>query len=111
MQILKQTINSYEDTYKSGYDKSYPSIELVRFEKIFFKKKGLVLDFGCGPGTNGIHFLKKGYKVTFCDISINALKKVKEKIKKSKLRKNFEIINLIKDQKFLVAKSGKGRRR
>ena len=104
MQILKQTINSYEDTYKSGYDKSYPSIELVRIEKIFFKKKGLVLDFGCGPGTNGIHFLKKGYKVTFCDISINALKKVKEKIKKSKLRKNFEIINLIKDQKFFKEK-------
>ena len=49
-----------------------------------------MLDFGCGPGTNGIHFLKKGYKVTFCDISINALKKVKEKIKKSKLRKTLK---------------------
>ena len=65
---------------------------------------GHVLDFGCGPGTNGIHFLKNGYKVTFCDISINALKKVREKIKKNKLKKNFKIINLVKNQKFFKEK-------
>ncbi len=104
MKILKQTINSYEGTYSLGYDKSYPSIELIRIEKIFFNEKGHVLDFGCGPGTNGIHFLKNGYKVTFCDISINALKKVREKIKKNKLKKNFKIINLVKNQKFFKEK-------
>ena len=59
MKILKQTLKSYDKTYKNGYDKDYPSLELVRIEKIFFKKKGNVLDYGCGPGTNGIHFLKK----------------------------------------------------
>tara|TARA_B100001093_G_scaffold495600_1_gene540279 strand:+ start:9573 stop:10238 length:666 start_codon:yes stop_codon:yes gene_type:complete len=104
LKILKQTINSYEGTYSLGYDKSYPSIELIRIEKIFFNEKGHVLDFGCGPGTNGIHFLKNGYKVTFCDISINALKKVREKIKKNKLKKNFKIINLVKNQKFFKEK-------
>lgn len=104
MKILKQTINSYENTYKSGYDKEYPSIELVRIEKIFLKKKGHILDFGCGPGTNGIHFLNNGYEVTFCDISNTALKKVKEKIKKKKVKKNFKIINLIKNKFFFKKK-------
>jgi len=40
MKILSSTIKSYDSTYKSGYDKDYPSLELVRIEKIFFKKKG-----------------------------------------------------------------------
>ena len=78
MKISKKTKNSYETTYKDGYDKDYPSIELVRLEKLFFnQKKGKALDFGCGPGTNGLHLLKKGYHVTFCDISDSALKKVR----------------------------------
>ena len=100
MKILKQTINSYENTYKSGYDKEYPSLEIVRIGKIFLKKRGHILDFGCGPGTNGIHFLKNGYQVTFCDISKTALQKVKEKIKKKKIKKNFKIVNLIKNKLF-----------
>ena len=41
MQISKLTISAYEKTYLEGYDKNYPSIELVRIEKIFFKKKDL----------------------------------------------------------------------
>ena len=36
MKISKKTKNSYETTYKDGYDKEYPSIELVRLEKLFF---------------------------------------------------------------------------
>ena len=87
MKILSSTIKSYDSTYKSGYDKDYPSLELVRIEKIFFEKKGSCLDFGCGPGTNGIHLLKKGYSLTFCDISKFALKKVKKKLENSKLKK------------------------
>ena len=65
---------------KDGYDKTYPSIELVRIENIFFKKKGNLLDFGCGPGSNGLHFLKKGFQVTFCDISSKALSNVRKKL-------------------------------
>ena len=65
MKLIDQTKKSYELTYANGYDKSYPSLEVVRLENLFFKnQKGSVLDFGCGPGTNGIHFLKKGYNVT-----------------------------------------------
>ena len=83
MKISKSTILAYDKTYKDGYDKKYPSIELVRIEKIFFRKKGLVLDYGCGPGSNGIHLLLSGYNVVFCDISKLALKKLKVNLKRS----------------------------
>ena len=100
MKILKQTLKSYDKTYKNGYDKDYPSLELVRIEKIFFKKKGNVLDYGCGPGTNGIHFLKKGYNITYCDISDFALKKTKKKILELKIKKNFKLVNIAKNKSF-----------
>ena len=105
MKISKKTKNSYETTYKDGYDKDYPSIELVRLEKLFFnQKKGKALDFGCGPGTNGLHLLKKGYHVTFCDISDGALKKVKQKIKFNKIKKNYKIVNLSKNENYFSNK-------
>jgi 2-polyprenyl-3-methyl-5-hydroxy-6-metoxy-1,4-benzoquinol methylase len=104
MKVDKKTKKSYDLTYKNGYDKMYPSIEVVRLEKLFFKsKKGSVLDFGCGPGTNGIHFLNNGYKVTFCDISTEALKKVKRKINQIR-KKNFSIINFSKSADFFLNK-------
>ena len=106
MKILGRTKNSYDLTYKDGYNKGYPSLEVVRLEGLFFKnKKGSVLDFGCGPGTNGIHFLKKGYKVTFCDISDIALKLVRKKIKDNKIKKNFKIVNLFKNNYFFNKKT------
>ena len=92
MKLISQTKKSYELTYANGYDKSYPSLEVVRLENLFFNNpKGRVLDFGCGPGTNGIHFLKKGYNVTFCDLSENALKKLRKKLKLLKIKKNYKI--------------------
>ena len=105
MKKLLRTKLAYDATYKSGYDKSYPSIELVRLEKIFFKEKGKILDFGCGPGLNGLHFLKKKYNVTFCDISGEALKKVKQKLKKSRVKSNFKIVNFSKNKKFFKKKT------
>ncbi len=83
--ISTKTVKSFEGLYDKGYDKEYPSIELVRIHKSIinnnFKK---VLDFGSGHGANGIHFLKHNFKVTFCDISNNAIKQSKKKIKKIK---------------------------
>ena len=99
MQISKSTISAYEKTYLEGYDKNYPSIELVRIEKIFFKKKGLVLDYGCGPGSNGIHFLLNGYNVIFCDISKTALNNLKKKLSKLdlKFQKKYKIVNVLNE--------------
>ena len=104
MKIDKKTKKSYDLTYKNGYDKMYPSLEVVRLEKLFFKsKKGQILDFGCGPGTNGIHFLKNGHKVTFCDISKEALKKIKKKLNLLR-NKNYSIVNFSKNANFFENK-------
>ncbi len=99
MEISKTTISAYEKTYRQGYDKKYPSIELVRIEKLFFKRKGLILDYGCGPGSNGIHFLLNGYKVIFCDISKIALNNLKKKLSKLdlKFQKKYKIINVLNE--------------
>ena len=106
MRVNNQTKKSYELTYAGGYDKSYPSLEAVRLEKLFFKNhKGKILDFGCGPGTNGLHFLKLGYDVTFCDISSNALKKVKKKLKINKIKRTLKSLTLVKKTIFSKQKS------
>tara|TARA_Y100000816_G_C26057788_1_gene555187 strand:+ start:306 stop:1010 length:705 start_codon:yes stop_codon:yes gene_type:complete len=86
------TIFSFDDIYDKGYDKSYPSIELVRIESLFFnKKKGKLLDFGTGPGTNGLHFLKQGYDVSFIDVSKNAINKLKAKIIRNYKNKKYDL--------------------
>ena len=36
MKLISQTKKSYELTYANGYDKSYPSLEVVRLENLFF---------------------------------------------------------------------------
>ena len=77
--IPSLTLKAFNKLYNKGYDKMYPDINLVRIEKVFFKKKGLLLDFGCGPGQNGLHFLRIGYKVYFSDISNVLIQKLKKK--------------------------------
>ncbi|MAV58737.1 MAG: hypothetical protein CMG07_02170 [Candidatus Marinimicrobia bacterium] len=75
------SIESFEDIYAKGYDKKYPSIELVRIaSNIKLPKNSNILDFGCGPGSNGMHFLNNYNKVYFADISLNAINLVKSKI-------------------------------
>ena len=45
--LNKNTIDSFEDLYKRGYDKTYLNIELVRLELLFLEKnKNKTLDFG-----------------------------------------------------------------
>ena len=90
-----QTRDSFNDIYRKGYNKDYPSIELVRISKILKIKKNIkVLDYGCGPGSNGIHFVNRGNYVTFVDVSEFAIKSLKKKIPFSK-RKSvfFDLVN------------------
>ena len=85
------TAEVFNKLYSDGYNKKYPSTDLVRLESWYFKNKpGKSLDYGCGPGTNGLHLLDSGYNVVFADVSIEAINKVNEKIKKrsSNIRKN-----------------------
>ena len=75
-------IEQYEKAAE-GDVKQYPSLELVRLEKIFFEKKGRkLLEYAFGSGCNTIHLLKCGYEVHGIDVSSNWLKKTRERIKK-----------------------------
>lgn len=81
--VRDHTAQTFEEVYKGGYDKNYPSIDLVRLEAWYLKRKpGRVLDYGCGPGTNGLHLLDNGYEVVFTDVAREALKKVEQKLAK-----------------------------
>ena len=73
------------DEYERGNSetsKNYPSLELVRLEQIFKNKLGHIFEYGFGSGCNTEHLLKKGYKVTGIDVSNNAIKFSKQRLKK-----------------------------
>ena len=79
-------------------NKLYPSLEIVRLEKIFFKsKKGKLLDYACGGGCNAIHLLKCGYNVYGIDVNLNSLKLLRKISKKNKKLKKPELFLLKKD--------------
>ncbi len=40
----------------------------------FVKKKGLVLDLGCGPGQDTNYFVSKGFRTIGIDLSVNMIK-------------------------------------
>lgn len=62
-------------------NKDYPSLELVRLERLFLKnQKGKLLEYGFGSGCNTLHLSKKKYDITALDISKNAIIKFKKKI-------------------------------
>ena len=80
--VQNAAIEQYEKA-ADGDVKQYPSLELVRIEKKFFKKKDAkLLEYAFGSGCNTIHLLKCGYKISGIDVSSNWVKKTKERIKK-----------------------------
>ena len=87
----------------SETSKNYPSLELVRLEQIFFKNKlGHIFEYGFGSGCNTEHLLKKGYKVTGIDVSNNAIKFSKQRLKK--YGKKVKLFKLLKNSKKLPFK-------
>ena len=96
-------IDEYERGNATTY-KDYPSLELVRLESIFFKNIfGKVLEYGFGTGCNTEHLLKKNYHVTGIDISKNACRVTKNRIKRFKGK--FKLYHLKKDAKKLPFKN------
>lgn len=59
-----------------------------KFLKNYIKKKGSILDLGCGTGEFIHRFLKDGYDVTGVDISDKMIKVANEKIKSKNLKNN-----------------------
>ena len=70
-----EAVEQYEKA-ADGDVKLYPSLELVRLEKWFFKsKKGKLLEYAFGSGCNTIHLSKCGYNIYGLDVSKNWVKK------------------------------------
>jgi 2-polyprenyl-3-methyl-5-hydroxy-6-metoxy-1,4-benzoquinol methylase len=79
--VREENAKVFETVYEGGWDKMYPSVDLVRLESWYFNKiSGRAMDYGCGPGTNGLHLLDSGYEVLFTDVARKALKKVENKL-------------------------------
>lgn len=82
--VQRKAIEQYNKSILSS-NKDYPSLELVRLEKIFFQKpRGKLLEYGFGSGCNTLHLLKKKYNVVALDVAKNAIIKFKKKNKKYK---------------------------
>ena len=97
--VQDAAIEQYEKAAK-GDVKQYPSLELVRLEKIFFQgKKGKLLEYAFGSGCNTIHLLKCGYNVCGIDVSSNWLKRTSKRIKKLDYIKKQPIFSLLNPKK------------
>jgi ubiquinone/menaquinone biosynthesis C-methylase UbiE len=77
----------WDDAYQSGeyqmdWEYAYPSQELVALVAAGVpKKRGTILDVGCGSGQEAVFLAKCGYNVIGVDISANALR-IAEKLAK-----------------------------
>ena len=70
----------WEKEFKSGSDKNYPNIELVRLEKWFFNNKpGKLIEYGFGSGVNTRHMGRCGYSIYGVDATEGAIVKAKSK--------------------------------
>lgn len=79
--VVPCNVEKYEDVYRSGYDKRYPNLDLVRLEGWYLKKQpGKVLDFACGTGVNMIHMLECGYNAVGVDAAEESIKLVQKKL-------------------------------
>lgn len=68
-------------------NKEYPSLEIVRLEKLFFKSKpGKILDYAIGGGCNAFHFIKKKYDLVGIDTNPSLKKLLKRVAKEKKLK-------------------------
>lgn len=66
--------------------------EWYKFLKIFIKKKGTVLDLGCGTGEFVWRFLRDGFSVIGVDLSPKMLQMCEKKLLKKNLANNYKLI-------------------
>jgi len=79
--VHPDVVEKWDRGFAGGSDKRYPSLDLVRLEKWFFKGlPGRLLEYGCGSGVNLIHMLECGYDADAMDASSEAIKVVQRKL-------------------------------
>lgn len=66
--------------------------EWYKFLKMFIKKKGTVLDLGCGTGEFVWRFLRDGFSVIGVDLSPKMLQMCEKKLLKKNLINNYKLI-------------------
>ena len=91
-----QAVAEYEKA-ANGPLKRYPSLELVRLEKLFFSeeksdKKGKLLEYAFGGGCNTLHLLECGYEVCGIDVAKGALNSTNKRMSNyPELRKKLQL--------------------
>ena len=76
-----RTAKKWDAAFAGGSDKKYPTLDLVRLEKWFFKSQpGVLLEYAFGSGENLMHLLECGYTVQGLDASQEAKKLVERKL-------------------------------
>ncbi len=79
--VHPDVVEKWDRAFAGGSDKRYPSLDLVRLEKWFFKgQPGRLLEYGCGSGVNLIHMLECGYESDAIDASSGAIESVRRKL-------------------------------
>ena len=90
--IVKNNVKKYEKLYKSGQNHKYPNLNLVRIQKKYLSNNiGRTLDYGFGTGENLIFLSQEGHEMYGLEGSKEALKIVKNKTKKKKLKNKIRL--------------------
>ena len=66
--------------------------EWYKFLQMFIKKKGTVLDLGCGTGEFILRFLKDGFTVIGVDLSEKMLEMSEKKLLKNNFINNYKLV-------------------
>jgi methyl halide transferase len=88
-QEYAHAINADYAAGETPWDTGVPNPELVRVIESGQLAGNLVLEMGCGTGTNSIELARRGYRVTSIDLAEVAIQKAKEKAARASVTVDF----------------------
>lgn len=94
---MEKRFNDRYITNDLPWDINRPDFNLVNTVNEFGIEACKALDIGCGTGDNVFWASKNGFTVTGIDISEKAIEMAKEKADKNKLKVDFFVLDLFKD--------------
>jgi SAM-dependent methyltransferase len=79
--VQPAVVARWNKSLAGGAVKKYPSLEVVRLERWYFKAgKGRLLEYGFGSGVNTMHLAECGYQIDGIDASSSAKKVVEDRL-------------------------------